>query len=71
MKLDYQNKQFCLLSMKLNFYDCVCCRVNVDRSHLKYDICKHYDVTKLKQEIMKDMAHNLTRVEKADQQNDV
>lgn len=41
-------------------------RLNKHRDHLKYDICKHYDITKMKPEIMKEMGHNIARVDKAD-----
>ncbi|XP_076804267.1 large ribosomal subunit protein bL19m-like [Clavelina lepadiformis] len=36
------------------------------QSHLKYDICKHYDVTKIKAEIMDEMKDNRHRVDVAD-----
>ena len=44
-------------------------RVNLDRSHLKYDICRHYDVTKMKPEITQEMTENIKRVENADKPN--
>lgn len=41
-------------------------RYHEQYSHLKYDICRHYDFINLKQDIMKEMKDNKIRIEIAD-----